>query len=145
MNNNKVQITMSLILFALLTSAGLANQDKLAERQLAGNEVVVEVAFEVTEQFAGLSETSSTKKQLVVEVDDWQEVKLDRYTIKFKISTPITQGKQFMIDTQILNSQNTTLHNPVIMTESNKTAGIKVSAETINDPAFGLSFTVLSD
>ncbi|MCX7545221.1 M56 family metallopeptidase [Marinicella gelatinilytica] len=141
---HKFYITVSLIIIALLSTASLANQDKLEKVQLADNEVVVDIIFEVTEQFSGLSEASSTNKQMVVEVDDWQEVKLDRYTIKFKISEPATEANQFMIDTQILNRQNTTLYRPSILTEPNQKAGIKVSAETINEPAFGLNFTVLS-
>ncbi|GAA4811210.1 hypothetical protein GCM10011365_18570 [Marinicella pacifica] len=142
---NQWQISLSFIFIALLSTVSLANQDKLDKAEAGDNEVVVEVAFEVTEQFSGLSETSSTKKQLIVQQDEWQEVQLDRYTVKLKVSVSQSDDDHFMIDTKILNRQNTTLYSPSIMTLSNQSAGIKISADTKNDPAFNLGFTILAE
>lgn len=136
---------MCLVTFIPLSFFAMANQEDKEQAQVSDNEVVIKVAFEVTEQFSGLSETASTKKQMLIPLDEWQEVQLDRYTIKFKISLSATAEKQFMVDTQILNRQNTPLYSPSVMAASNKSAGIKISAKTPNDPAFNLEFTVLSE
>lgn len=144
-NNNYLKVLLCLMTLIPLSFFAMANQDKEDHTNLIDTEVVVEVAFEVTEQFSGLSETSSTKKQLIVQLDEWQEVKLDRYTVKLKVSVSQSDDDHFMIDTKILNRQNTTLYSPSIMTLSNQSAGIKISAATKNDPAFNLGFTILAE
>lgn len=144
-NSNLFKMFMCLVTFIPLSFFAMANQEDKEQAQVSENEVVIKVAFEVTEQFSGLSETASTKKQMLIPLDEWQEVQLDRYTIKFKISLSATAEKQFMVDTQILNRQNTPLYSPSVMAASNKSAGIKISAKTPHDPAFNVGFTVLSE
>ncbi len=144
-NNNYLKVLLCLMTLIPLSFFAMANQDKADHAKLIDEEVVVEVAFEVTEQFSGLSETSSTKKQLIVQQDEWQEVQLDRYTVKFKVSASQTEDHHFMIETEILNRQNSTLYSPGIMAKANQAAGIKISADTANDPAFNLGFTVLAE
>jgi len=104
------------------------------------------VGFQVVEQFSGLSETSSSQKQMVVEFDAWQTLAVDRYQVKFKVTENIADGSEqlFMIETQILNRRENILHHPSVMTEVDKIAGIEIAAETKVNPAFKLSFRVLS-
>lgn len=145
-NNLKLQRSLGLLFLALITTATLANQDKHDQAEPDENEVVVDVGFQVVEQFSGLSETSSSQKQMVVEFDAWQTLAVDRYQVKFKVTEHIADGSEqlFMIETQILNRRENILHNPSVMTEVDKIAGIEIAAETKVNPAFKLSFRVLS-
>jgi len=145
-NTLKLQRSLGLLFLALITTATLANQDKHDQAESDENEVVVDVGFQVVEQFSGLSETSSSQKQMVVEFDAWQTLAVDRYQVKFKVTENIADGSEqlFMIETQILNRRENILHHPSVMTEVDKIAGIEIAAETKVNPAFKLSFRVLS-
>lgn len=146
--NNTLKFQRSLIslFLALLTTATLANQDKQDQAERDENEVVVDVGFQVVEQFSGLSETSSSQKQMVVEFDVWQTLAVDRYQVKFKVTEHSADGSEqlFMIETQILDRRENILHHPSVMTEVDKKAGIEITAETELNPAFNLSFRILS-
>ncbi len=144
-NNNKFQLFLGLCLITCSVFA-FANQDKPSS-QLYNNEVVVNVNFEVSEQFSGLRESSSTTKQMVVQFNEWQTLALDRYALKFKVSEPLSEqdDKHFMIETQLLNSQQNVMHNPGLMTAADKEASIEISGKTNLEPSFKASFTVLSE
>lgn len=142
-NNNKFLLFLGLYLITCAVLA-LANQDEPTV-QLNDNEVVVNVSFESTEQFSGLRESSSTKKQMVVQFNDWQTLVLDRYVLKFKISEPLSEqdDKHFMIETQILNSQQDVIYSPSLLSEPDKKANIEISGKTNLEPSFNASFTLL--
>ncbi|KAA3650295.1 MAG: hypothetical protein DWP95_01420 [Proteobacteria bacterium] len=145
MNNDKyLQKLLSLLGLMVLTTVLLARQDE--KPQLKENEVVLNIAFEVTEQFSGLIESASTKKQLLVQLDEWQVLGLDRYIIKFKTSEHLSDDNEplFMIETQILDSYENKIHAPSLMTAANSMATIVISAETSVEPSFNLSFMVAS-
>ena len=146
-NNNQFKIVLCMVAFIPLSFFAVANQQDTAHSPLSDNQVVVNVDFKVTEAFSGLSETSSTQKQMVMTFDKWQSVTLDRYDVKYKVIEQVTENDEtlYMIDTQIVNSRKKVLHSPGFLTKSNKTAGIEVKADTKTDPSFKLNFSVLKE
>lgn len=144
---NKFLVTVSFIMIMLLSTFVIAGDDASRQPQLADDEVVVYIAFEVSETFSGLSETSSSQKQTISSLGEWQEVNLDRYVVKFKVSEQRSEESEslYMIDTEVLNSREKVLHSPSLLTKSNKTASIEITAENRTDPSFKLNFTVLKE
>jgi|SRR5690554_933444 len=145
--NNRLHIILSLFATLLMPAGVCADKDNLEASQSNDNEVVINIDFKVTEQFSGIKESASAKRQMTIQFDEWQEVELDKYFIKYKVTGIPADGnesqKLFLIETELLNIEREKFKNAASVVKANKVFAMKISGHTINEPEFSLSFEIV--